>query len=223
MKRILLLLAVPMVLLFGCTNQETIQFTGVIEEIYENGVLVTTDDLASSDRASVGFAEELEPFGFNLLVGQTVRFTILPEIRESYPVQVTAVKLELQGEQAAPAANTPNKEDKQVNSHSASVNTITPEQAKEIIDNNPDCVILDVRTQEEYDEGHIKGAVLLPDSEIAARAKEVLTDKDAVILVYCRSGRRSALAAKELAQMGYTQIHDFGGIIDWPYETTNKK
>ena len=220
MKRILLLLAVLTVLLFGCTNQKTIQFTGVIEEIYDNGVLVSTDDLSSSDRASVGFAKELEPFGFNLLVGQTVRFTILPEIMESYPVQVTAVKLELQDKQPEQAASTANKEDEPMSGQSATVNTITPEQAKEMMDNSPDCVILDVRTVEEYDEGHIAGAVLLPDFEIATRAQEVLPDKDAVILVYCRSGRRSALAAAELARMGYTQIHDFGGIIDWPYDTT---
>ncbi len=221
MKRILLPLALLLVLLFGCAKQETVVFTGIIEEIHENGVLVVTDELSASDRASVGFAKNMEPIGFNLIVGQTVRVTILPEIRESYPVQVTAVKLELQEQQQNTAApNAPDKEDESMNSLSAAVNTITPEQAKEIMDNNPDSVILDVRTQEEYDEGHIPGAVLLPDFEVTSRAPEVLPDKDAVILVYCRSGRRSALAAEALAQMGYTEVSDFGGIIDWPYETT---
>ena len=76
-------------------------------------------------------------------------------------------------------------------------------------------VILDVRTQAEYDEGHIPGAVLLPNDEVAARAGEVLPDKEQTILVYCRSGRRSALAAQALAELGYTAVYDFGGIQSW--------
>lgn len=79
-------------------------------------------------------------------------------------------------------------------------------------------VILDVRTQAEFDEGHIPGALLLPDSEIAQRAEEALPDKDQTILVYCRSGRRSAEAAKTLVGMGYTAVYDFGGIQDWTGE-----
>ncbi len=76
-------------------------------------------------------------------------------------------------------------------------------------------VILDVRTQAEYDEGHIPGAVLLPSDEVAVRAGEILPDKEQTILVYCRSGRRSALAAQTLAELGYTAVYDFGGIQDW--------
>ena len=63
-----------------------------------------------------------------------------------------------------------------------------------------------------------KNAVLLPVNDIAVKAEEVLTDKDAKILVYCRSGNRSAAASKELIKMGYTNVFDFGGIISWPYE-----
>ena len=95
---------------------------------------------------------------------------------------------------------------------------ITAQEAKEIMDREKGYVILDVRTQEEYDQGHIPGAVLIPDSQIEERAQEVLTDKDQLILVYCRSGRRSKLAAQSLAELGYTNIREFGGIIDWPYE-----
>ena len=72
--------------------------------------------------------------------------------------------------------------------------------------------------QEEYDEGHIPGEILIPHTEIEARAEEVLTDKDQLILVYCRSGRRSKIAAEALVEMGYTNIKEFGGILDWPYE-----
>lgn len=96
---------------------------------------------------------------------------------------------------------------------------ITAEEAKIIMDTESGYIILDVRTQEEYDEAHIPGAVLIPDTEIEARAESELPDKDQLILVYCRSGRRSKLAAEILVELGYTNIYEFGGIIDWPYET----
>ena len=97
---------------------------------------------------------------------------------------------------------------------------VTAEEAKEMMDSQTGYIILDVRTQEEYDQGHIPGAILIPDYEIKARAEEVLTDKDQLILIYCRSGRRSKLAAEALVELGYTNIAEFGGIIDWPYEVT---
>ena len=96
---------------------------------------------------------------------------------------------------------------------------ITAEEAKRIIDSEEGYIILDVRTQEEYDEGHIPGAIVISHEEIAEKAEEVLTDKDQLILVYCRSGRRSKIAAEALVELGYTNIKEFGGIIDWPYET----
>ena len=95
---------------------------------------------------------------------------------------------------------------------------ITAEEAKEIMDSSEGYIILDVRTQEEYDQGHIPGAVLIPNMEIAARAEKELPDKDQLILVYCRSGNRSKKAAQILVELGYTNIKEFGGIIDWPYE-----
>ena len=95
---------------------------------------------------------------------------------------------------------------------------ITAEEAKQIIDTEEGYIILDVRTQEEYDQGHIPNAILIPDTEIKNKAEEVMTDKDRLILVYCRSGHRSKLAAEALVELGYTNIKEFGGIIDWPYE-----
>ena len=95
---------------------------------------------------------------------------------------------------------------------------ITAEEAKQIMDSEEGYIILDVRTQEEYDEGHIPGAIVISHEEIAEKAEEVLTDKDQLILVYCRSGRRSKIAAEALAELGYTNIKEFGGILDWPYE-----
>lgn len=96
--------------------------------------------------------------------------------------------------------------------------SITAKEAKEIMETETNHIILDVRTQEEFDEGHIPGAVLIPDYEIAKRAESELSDKDALILVYCRSGRRSKNAAQTLADLGYTNVKEFGGIIDWEYE-----
>ena len=95
---------------------------------------------------------------------------------------------------------------------------ITVEEAKKLMDSEKDRIILDVRSREEYDQGHIPGAILIPDTEIEAKAADLLPDKDQLILVYCRSGRRSKLAAQSLADLGYTNIREFGGILDWPYE-----
>ena len=96
---------------------------------------------------------------------------------------------------------------------------ITAEEAKQIMDSEEGYIILDVRTQEEYDQGHIPGAIVISHEEIAEKAEKVLTDKDQLILVYCRSGRRSKIAAEALVELGYTNIREFGGISDWPYET----
>lgn len=92
---------------------------------------------------------------------------------------------------------------------------ISPQEAKEKMDNE-DVVILDVRTQEEYDSGHIKNAVCMPNEDILSEP-EMLPDKGRQILVYCRSGNRSKQAAQKLADMGYENILEFGGILDWPY------
>lgn len=100
----------------------------------------------------------------------------------------------------------------------ASYINITAQEAKQLMDREEGYVILDVRTEEEYAQGHIPGAILIPDYEIEQKAEGVLTDKDQMILVYCRSGRRSKNASQILLELGYTDIREFGGIIDWPYE-----
>ena len=95
---------------------------------------------------------------------------------------------------------------------------ITPEDAKAIMDSDEEYIILDTREQYEFDEGHIPGAILIPYTEIENRAEKELPDKDALILVYCRSGRRSKIASESLVKLGYTNVKEFGGIIDWPYD-----
>ena len=96
---------------------------------------------------------------------------------------------------------------------------ITAEEARQIMDTEKGYIILDVREQDEYDTGHIPGAILIPYTQIEEKANEMLPDKEQLILVYCRSGRRSKIAAEALVELGYTNIKEFGGIIDWPYET----
>lgn len=102
--------------------------------------------------------------------------------------------------------------------HPSQPKELTPEEAYEKMSQET-VAILDVRDAPEYYSGHIPGAMLLPLRSISARAEKMLPDKNATILVYCQSGRRSAQAAAQLCQMGYTQIYDFGGIVDWPYDT----
>ena len=95
---------------------------------------------------------------------------------------------------------------------------ISQEEAKEMMDAQ-DLLILDVREQEEYDSGHIPDALLLPVGTITEEtAAEVIPEKDTTVLVYCRSGNRSKTAAKTLAELGYSNIYEFGGITTWPYE-----
>jgi rhodanese-related sulfurtransferase len=96
--------------------------------------------------------------------------------------------------------------------------TITQVEAKEIIDTTSDYIILDVRTLEEFNTGHIPNAINIPNEVILDQAESMLTNKEQVILVYCRSGRRSKEAASKLVDLGYSNVLEFGGIIDWKYE-----
>lgn len=95
---------------------------------------------------------------------------------------------------------------------------ITPEEAHDMMAEGG-VTVVDVRREDEYAAGHIANAVLVPNETIGDEAPDALPDKDAVLLVYCRSGRRSQEASEKLLALGYTNVYDFGGIIDWPYET----
>ncbi len=97
---------------------------------------------------------------------------------------------------------------------------ITQEEAAEIMENESGYIILDVRTEQEYNGGHIPGAICVPNESISDAHPEQLPDKNRLILVYCRSGRRSKQAAQKLADMGYTDVREFGGINTWQGETT---
>lgn len=96
---------------------------------------------------------------------------------------------------------------------------ISQGEAKEMMTKDDGHIIVDVRRQDEYDAGHIPGAILIPNENIDTTRPKELPDLDQIILVYCRSGRRSKEASEKLAKMGYTKIYEFGGIITWTEET----
>ena len=104
------------------------------------------------------------------------------------------------------------------NSSAASYKQITQEEAKEMMTKDDGHIIVDVRRQDEYDEGHIPGAVLIPNESITDKQPDELPDLNQIILVYCRSGRRSKEASQKLADMGYTNVYEFGGINTWTGE-----
>lgn len=100
----------------------------------------------------------------------------------------------------------------------SSFNNITPEEANKRLDSEKGIILLDVRTKEEYDTGHIKGSMLIPIDNLKVEAENKLKDKDSPIFVYCRSGNRSVTAAKILVKLGYRNVYNLGGINNWPYE-----
>ena len=100
-----------------------------------------------------------------------------------------------------------------------SVTKITPEEAKEKLDNDPSILLVDVRTPDEYKQEHIVNAISLPlDTIIFEGPSDAIPDKDALYFIYCHSGNRSEIASAQLLSMGYKNIYDLGGIVDWPYE-----
>lgn len=109
------------------------------------------------------------------------------------------------------------KKDTEDVAEKAAYHKISAEEAYEMMASQ-EVVVVDVRTQEEYDGGHIENAVLVPNESIGSEMPEALPDKEATLLIYCRSGRRSKDAAQKLLALGYQSVYDFGGVIDWPYE-----
>lgn len=99
---------------------------------------------------------------------------------------------------------------------------ISAEEAKDMIDSG-DVTVVDVRTEEEYNEAHIPGAVLVSNESISSEPPEALPDKDGILIVYCRTGVRSRQASDKLVELGYTQVYDMGGIVDWEYETESEE
>lgn len=105
---------------------------------------------------------------------------------------------------------------------SATYTQISQEEAKEMMGKDDDHIVVDVRRADEYAAGHIPGAILIPNEEIGTEQPAELPDLDQIILIYCRSGNRSKQASQKLADMGYTNVYEFGGIIDWTGEVVTE-
>lgn len=187
-------------LLSGCKPRQT-TFSGVISQVFETYLVVTVSDNPSFEEAIVYFSENL-----------TLSFT--PEIGQEITVKGSSPSME--GNIASLTADAITLKEKE--GSKVSYKKISPDEAKTIMKSNPNVIILDVRTEEEYAEGHIPNSILLPDFEISQRAASVLPDRSAAILIYCRSGRRSEASVHLLISMGYTNVTDFGGILDWTGE-----
>ncbi len=200
-----------LVLFVGCNNAEnssnisshddanTVSYEGKIVEMKDNNnFVIRVND--SIDLISVNINEEIE-FGDGIsnkfYYGNTVGIIVGPEVMESWPLQVNLLKI--------------------YKNEKATYMKINQDLAKKLIDTQ-DVLILDVRTQKEYYEGHIDGAVLLSVDSIEEKADKILKDKNKTILVYCRSGNRSRTASYNLLKLGYTNIYDFGGINTWEYD-----
>lgn len=105
----------------------------------------------------------------------------------------------------------------------ASYRQVSMEEATAMMEEEENYQIVDVRTQEEYDQAHIPGAVCIPNESIGTEEIAALPDKDQLLLVYCRSGNRSRQASQKLAELGYTNVVEFGGIQDWTGETEGRE
>jgi len=236
MKKILtgVLVIMAAVFVVSCSAQQQggATFEAMVKSLGDSSLLVTTSDKSVGfDQASVSVTKDTVLVDANgkaitlsdISVGSGVTVTIGPEVAESYPVQATALKIVFKGKAAQTFAPDVSQStaagglESMTPFEPAEYRKITPEQAKERIDAGG-VILLDVRTQEEYDAGHIEGSTLIPLAELKDRAESELPDKAAEILVYCRSGNRSKTASEELLQMGYVNVSDMGGINDWPYE-----
>lgn len=195
MKKILLCL----LLLSGCSNVDKEVIIGVVEEQAENNLLVKFNNEVSFELASI----DSEVIDSKIQVGDFVKITYDGMVRESYPVGISADKVELY-----------------ISFHETpKYRKVEPEIAKLMMDMKK-VMILDVRTEAEFNASHIEGALHYPLSDLSVLVKNQITNKDQILLVYCQSGNRSEQASKELVALGYSNVFDFGGIRDWPYGVT---
>lgn len=169
-----------------------------IDKAYVN--ITPSTVLKTSDGKSITGKDFKE--GDSLIVGYS------GEILTTNPPQIIALSITLQ--RVSTTENT-----------RAEYRKISPEQAQEILKENQNAILVDVRTQPEYEEQRIPQSILIPNEEISTLAPKLLADKNATILVYCRTGVRSQQAALKLVELGYTNVYDIGGIVNWPYQTVS--
>ena len=141
------------------------------------------------------------------VVGNKVKITYTGVIMESYPAQISATKVELVGGDTLSKDNIKGE-----------IKNVSMDEIVNIMSENQNYIILDVRTFEEYNDGHIPNAICIPNETINEDVINKLPNKEQLILIYCRSGNRSKQAANKLQKLGYTNLIEFGGIIDWKGE-----
>ncbi len=203
-KVILILISIILLITISCSSQtpideDTSLYEGRVMEIYTyNSFLLRIKD--SSDKVILNINDDVT---FNLNTKKD--FYIGNNVTFEY--KMTDFSLEI-------LEISPYKIHENI---AVTYTVITPSKGKEMMDSQ-DVIIVDVREQSEYDEGHIKNAKLIPVGTIAQQSASLLTDKNAKIIVYCKSGNRSKMAAEILVKLGYTNIFEMGGINSWPYE-----
>ena len=192
-------------------EEEQYEFIGTIIDIYNNSILVEPEEGAnerkSSDKISMAINRQTNGINDFYVVGNKVRITYNGVIMESYPAQISATKVELVGGVALSKDNIKGE-----------IKNVSMDEIVKIMNENQNYIILDVRTFEEYNYGHIPNAICIPNETINEDVINKLPNKEQLILIYCRSGNRSKQAANKLQELGYTNLIEFGGIIDWKGE-----
>lgn len=184
---------------------------------YQTGVYYTNEADGETVKA---FAEEEKAKykNFEVEIGPLTSFWEAEDYHQDYLVKNPGGYCHITQEDFELARNTGKAPSPESLRKIAEYRKISPEDAKAAIDSGTEVIIVDVREPYEFESGHIKDAVNLPSGSIASLAEEQLPDKDAMIYLYCRSGARSRAAAMQLVNMGYTNLYDLGGIINWPYD-----
>lgn len=188
-------------------SEKQYKFIATIIGVYNNSIMVEPEvgavERNSSDKISINTSTAINTSNELYKVGDKVKITYDGMIMESYPAQIIATKVELiGGEQLS----------------KGEIKYVSMNEIVEIMNENQDYIILDVRTIEEYNEGHIPNAICIPNETIGEDITNKLPNKEQLILIYCRSGNRSKQAANKLKNLGYTNLIEFGGIIDWKGE-----
>ena len=192
-------------------EEEQYEFIGTIIDVYNNSIIVEpeegTNERKSSDKISMVIKRPTDGTNDFYVIGNKVKITYNGVIMESYPAQIVATKVELIGGDSLNKDNIKGE-----------IKNVSMDEIVNIMSENQNYIILDVRTVEEYNNGHIPNAICIPNETISEDVINKLPNKEQLILIYCRSGNRSKQAAQKLIKLGYTNLIEFGGIIDWKGE-----